>query len=678
MAKKQSPIVSTTDEDDDEPDKWIWAVDDPLHDGIAGDIAKLFKAENFDTPGVLADNAPTNEAALFAREAIQNSWDAAREWQETCQKNREKTPDFSIHFKFDEIEPRARLNKVFALGLNEHSRYLEPEKAKPAPDLGLANTDLLINVLANNQPLKLLTVTERGGLGMPGRFDNSNSRMMKALLRVGQANDREGSGGAFGFGKAGLIAASASRIVFAYSAFREVSSEPGVSRRLLGVTYWKSHERGAQGLKLSGWARFGSEVVIRQIAGNNEETIFRTAQPFVNEEADKMAESLGLDLRDSNNPAQTGTTFLLVDPTITANDLKVSIERYWWPAMIDQKSGLKVEITDYDGADKSPEIPINDPHISPFIEAFRIAQNSETPKNPNHGRLSLGTHKPHKDPNNYELGVVGLIADPDAWSFPDANDGFDHKTIVALIRGPGMIVNYLTFSNLGIPHIRGLFAADDEIDELLRQTEDSAHTKWEEKSNTKNPSAPIIAKEVKKRLREKVIDFKEKFAPPPPPPGDNNLPVLDDLSKLMKGRKSVPPKPEPRQVLVRLVEPAHRIPTRDEMLICEATVEFEIADWVWPLINVPAAELSVSLSLSFVEDGGTGEEVDIKATCPNANFKQLSKFREQINFTGTLSKGEAVQFKIRSEKYAPDWSVRFSPTAVITSPKVPSKKNKAK
>lgn len=680
MAKKQSPIVDTADEAIDEPEKWIWAVDDPLHDGIAGDIAKLFKAENFDTPGVLADNAPTNEAALFAREAIQNSWDAAREWQETCQKNREKKPDFSIHFKFEEIEPRARLNKVFALGLNEHSRHVEAERAKTkrTPDLGLANTDLLTNVLANNRPLKLLTVTEHGGLGMPGRFDDGNSRMMKALLRVGQANNKEGSGGAFGFGKAGLIAASATRIVFAYSAFREVSSEPGVSRRLLGVTYWKSHERGAQALKLSGWARFGSEVVLRQIADNNVETIFRTAQPFVNEEADNMARTLGLDLRDSKNPAQTGTTFLLVDPTITASDLKVAIERYWWPAMIDQNSGLKIEITDYDGADKSPEIPVNDPNINPFIEAFRIAKNSETPKNPNHGRFSLGTHKPHKDPNDYKLGVVGLVADPDFWSFPDTNDGIDHKTIVALIRGPGMIVNYLTFSNLGIPHIRGLFVADDSIDELLRQTEDSAHTKWEEKSSTKNPSAPIIAKEVKKRLREKVIEFKEKFAPPPPPPGDNNLPVLDELSKLMKGRKVVPPKPEPRQVLVRLVEPAHRIPTRDEMLICEATVEFEIADWVWPLIKVQSAEISVSLSLSFVEDGGTGEELEIKATCSSSNFKQLSNSAEQVSFTGTLSIGETVQFKIRSEKYAPDWSVRFSPTAVITSPKVPPKKSKAK
>jgi hypothetical protein len=502
--------------------------------------------------------------------------------------------------------------------------------------------------------------------------------MMRALLRVGEANDKQGAGGAFGFGKAGLIAASATRIIFAYSAFKEVESEPGVSRRLLGVTYWKTHQRGPQNLKLSGWARFGSEVITRQIARNDAETIFRSAEPFVNEEADRIAQKLGIDVRDVDNPEQTGTTFLLVDPTIDADQLKVAIERYWWPAMIDQDSGLKVRITDYDGSDKSPEIPTHDPHIGPFIEAFAIAQKAAAPKNPNHGRYSLGTHKPHKDPNEYTLGVVGLVAEPDSWSFPDANDGVEHKTIVALVRGPQMIVNYLTFSNLGIPHIRGFFVADESIDELLRQTEDSAHTKWEDKISSNNPSAPIIAKEVKKRLREKVVEFKQQFAPPPPKPGDNNLPVLDDLSKLMKGRKKKPPPVEPRQVLVRLIEPAHRAPSRDEMLTCEATVEFEIADWVWPEISVQTVEILVSLSLSFVEDGGTGDEVEIKATCSKNNFTRQSTVAKQLIYTGALEKGEVVQFKIRSEKYAPDWSVRFSPTAVIISPKVPPKKSKAK
>lgn len=675
MAKKQPPVSSSDTDVVDEAEKWIWAVDDPLHDGIAGDIAKLFKAENFDKPGVLAQNAPSNEAALFAREAIQNSWDAAREWKDICNKNREKIHDFSIHFKFEEIKPGDRLSKVFALGLNEHSRCLDAEKArvKKQPDLGLANADLLTDVLANNRPLRLLTVTEHAGLGMPGRFDNGDSRMMRALLRVGQANAVQGAGGAFGFGKAGLIAASATRIVFAYSAFKEVSSEQGVSRRLLGVTYWKSHKRGSH--KLSGWARFGSEVTTRQIADDGSETIFRSARPFVNEEADEVAQKLGLDVRDVNNPEQTGTTFLLVDPTITASDLKIAIERYWWPAMLDQNSGLKVEITDFDGSDKSPEVPTSDPNLSPFIDAFNIASRTTTPTNPNHGRFDLGDHKPQQDPVSYTLGVVGLVAEPEKWSFPDANDGIDHKTMVALIRSPQMIVNYRTFGGLGIPHVRGLFIADKSIDDLLRQTEDSAHTKWEEESKTDNPSAPIIAREVKKRLREMVVEFKQQFAPPPPKPGDSNLPVLDELSRLMKGKKKKVVPPDPRQVLVRIIEAPSRTSTKDNKLVCHAKVEFQVADWVWELITETTVEVIVSVPIAFVEVDDVGDYLATEVVCTNDKFVMSSGSSNKKSFRGPLGPGEVVQFKVKSEKYSPDWTVRFSPAAVIDRPKVPKMKS---
>jgi len=671
VAKKQPPVSSSDTDVEDDAEKWIWAVDDPLHDGIAGDIAKLFKAENFDKPGVLAENAPSNEAALFAREAIQNSWDAAREWKNICNKNKEKIHDFSIHFKFEEIKPGDRLSKVFALGLNEHSRCLEAEKArvKKQPDLGLANTDLLTDVLANNRPLRLLTVTEHAGLGMPGRFDDGDSRMMKALLRVGEANTFVGAGGAFVFGKAGLIAASATRIVFAYSAFKEVSTEQGVSRRLLGVTYWKSHKRGTH--KLSGWARFGSEVTTRQIADDGSETIFRSARPFVNEEADEVAQKLGLDVRDVNNPTQTGTTFLLVDPTITASDLKIAIERYWWPAMLDQNSGLKVEIIDYDGKNKSPEVPENDPDIKPFIEAFNIARSINKLTNPNHGRYDLGGHKTQQDSVNYKLGVVGLVAEPEKWSFPEANDGVEHKSMIALIRGPQMIVNYRTFSGIGIPHVRGLFIADESIDDLLRQTEDSAHTKWDEETKTDHPSSPIIAREVKKRLREQLNEFRKKFAPPPPKTGNSNLPVLDDLSKLMKGKKKKIIDPAPRQVLVRILEAPSRTVTKDNQLVCKAEVEFQVADWVWGLISESTVEVTVSVPIAFVEVDTVGDHLATTVLCSNDKFLSNGSPTDTQSFVGPLGPGETVQFTIKSEKYSPDWTVRFSPSALITEPKVP-------
>ena len=677
MAKKSTSANSTDTELEEDVEKWIWEVDDPYFAGGAGDIAKLFQAEDFDKPGVLVENAPSNEAALFAREAIQNSWDAAREWKNICKKNSAKIPDFSIHFKFEEVTPSARLSKIFLLGLNEHANHLDAEQArnKKRTDLGLANSVLLTNILTNKHPLRLLTLTEHAGLGMPGNFDNSDSRMVKALLRVGQANIVEGAGGAFGFGKAGLIAASATRVVFAYSAFEPVASEPDVSRRLIGVTYWKSHQRGTH--KLNGWARFGSEVSqFRRLENQIKETIIRLARPFVNEDADKVAQELGLDVRDVKNPTQTGTTFLLVDPTITADDLKIAVERYWWPAMIDRNSGLKVEITDYDGSDKSPDVPTNDPNLKPFIEAFNIASQATDPTNPNHDRIDLGKYKPQQDPKEYSLGVVGLVAEPESWSFPDARDGIDHTTMIALVRGPRMIVNYHTFRGLGIPHVRGLFVANASIDDLLRQTEDHAHTKWDPGIKAFNPSAPIIAREVMKKLRENIVDFKQRFAPPPPKPGDINLPILDELSKLMRGKKRIPPDPEPRQVLVRLVEPAHRTATSDDKLVCNATVEFQVADWVWDMIKETKVDVTVSLPIAYVEDDGVGEYLDTKVTCPNQNFKPKGASSGKQSFVGSLARGETAQFKVKSDKYSPDWTVRFSPTAVIDRPKVPNPKKK--
>lgn len=82
--------------------KWTWEKDNVLMSGVAGDVAALFRAEGVDTPGILAVDPPTSETSLFAREAIQNSWDAAREWRTTCEKSGRKVAPFSIEFKFVE------------------------------------------------------------------------------------------------------------------------------------------------------------------------------------------------------------------------------------------------------------------------------------------------------------------------------------------------------------------------------------------------------------------------------------------------------------------------------------------------------------------------------------------------------------------------------------------------
>ena len=102
----------------------------------------------------------------------------------------------------------------------------------------------------------------------------------------------EGSGGSYGYGKAGLIAGSAIRTVVAYTCFRERPDDPGVTRRLLGMTYWGQHEMGTD--SFTGFARFGfySDGWVR---------------PFENDEADMVAKSLGIKLRDPGDLDDLGT-----------------------------------------------------------------------------------------------------------------------------------------------------------------------------------------------------------------------------------------------------------------------------------------------------------------------------------------------------------------------------------
>lgn len=674
----KAKIIPQLDVTETSADKWVWEIDDPLFSGVGGDIAQLFKAQDFRPPGVLAHAPPSDAASLFAREAIQNSWDAASEWRKSNETNGRKIPAFSINFKFEELTGMARRQRIYALGLDEHSRVLANLTARgsDAANVGLADEELMTDIVGNDVPLRLLTLTEHAGLGMPGNFDNGKSRMMKALLRVGVANEAEGAGGAFGFGKAGLIAASRVRVVVAYSAFTPDSSDPDISRRLMGVTYWKGYQTNEQ--QYNGWARFGQAVEIPLGA----KTLV-TARPLENDEADQAAIGLGLQMRDPKKPDGTGTTFLLVDPAITAADLRRAIERYWWPAMLNQDDGLQITITDYDGTDSSPTPPVNDPHLRPFIRAFTIAtQTNWSSDNKEEARYDLQPFETNRPRTTYKLGALGLVADPSGWSYPDDNE-FEHRSIIALIRGPRMVVDYKTFPRVGLPHVRGVFVADNQVNELLRATEDPAHTQW---SKTvvimgKNALAPTIAGKVLSGIKEHLDEFRKGFAAPPRRPDDRTLPTLDELSKLMRGKKLRPPVGAMRQIRIALVEQAHTRKTSSNELECVASVSIKVADWVWSELNpskeVPQIEtvrVGVELSLAFVEDGETGDRLELYVECSRKDFNLTQLPNGKTLCEGSVKRDESVVFSVVSAAYSPDWTVRFTPTASITAPRVSPKK----
>ena len=80
---------------------------------------------------------------------------------------------------------------------------------------------------------------------MYGAFEGAKSKMFLALISVGYTVKGSGSGGSYGYGKAGLIAGSSTRTVYAYSCFApqedDVVDGKPVTRRFLGMSYWGQH-----------------------------------------------------------------------------------------------------------------------------------------------------------------------------------------------------------------------------------------------------------------------------------------------------------------------------------------------------------------------------------------------------------------------------------------------------
>ena len=186
------------------------------------------------------------------------------------------------------------------------------------------------------------------------RPGEATSQSFLALVSLGFTQKDLGAGGAYGYGKAGLIRGSAIRTLLAYTCFEERHDDPGVTRRLLAMTYWGPHQIDDARLLGSHAAGRAPRLKVRPTKTERQTNRNR----------------LGLDVRDPADPEQLGTTFLLIEPTVGPDDLARAIECNWWPALMDPTFGASV--TDYDGRPIHPR-PKNDPVLRSFMRAHEVA-----------------------------------------------------------------------------------------------------------------------------------------------------------------------------------------------------------------------------------------------------------------------------------------------------------------
>jgi len=619
---------------------WRWEKTDPSRSGSSGDLSKLFRHEGSENPGVLAVDEPSMNASVVAREVIQNSWDSARERK----KSDTEAPQFQIDFEYRSLSGEVRERFIERLDLASLARRA---KAGDRDALGLRSTDAL-SCLESDNPLAVLVIRERGTTGMYGPFKGARSKMFLALVSLGYTIKDDDAGGSYGYGKAGLIRGSATRTVVAYSCFHEQPDDPGITRRLLGMTYWGQHS--CEGTSYTGFARFSKENL----------------HPFENERADEIAESLGLEKRDPSSADEIGTTFLLIDPTVPPEDLRDAVVRSWWPAIIDGE--FVVEIRTVEGQSIYPR-PRKYEHLKPFIRAYEIATAKQDNAKAEEKKVALSvieqSGEKHESP-----GQIGLVADTSGWSYAEASSAgpgealIDHRSLVALMRGTKMVVEYRDVGR-STPYVRGVFVAGRSIDSALRRTEPKGHNTWSTEADRDGVGVDVdaaeIAKIVLKRIRDNVNGFRKQLKPEPPPPDDIHLPLFDKFMRTMLSGKRKGPNPplvEKRPVSIRLSQEPEPV-GNDEVRVV-GTAHISLSE------HHPGdhAEVSVAVAYRFVEDERVGSHclVDID---PPSGFAQVGDASNV--FKGVINRGTDAVFEFATESYEASWTGRLYITADIMS-----------
>jgi hypothetical protein len=641
-----------------------WEYETPTDGAVAagGALAALFGNHSPKCPGHFSNHLTEPRATLLAREAIQNSWDAAIEYAG------DNDPEMSLAFSFEQLSDAEKDSVCNTLGLDELRDRVRRLPANGWQTLRLPTANEF-GFLDTGRPLNVLKITETGTTGMYGRWNfkaANRSKMILAMLSVGfQKHEGHMAGGSYGQGKAGLISASATRTVIAYSCFKKREDDPGITRRLLGVTYWGGYD--LEDLAYTGFCKYW--------AGDN--------QAFENEEADRIAKSLGLVIRDPDADGGLGTTFLLISPTPEPNELLQAVERNWWPA-IEQFGGFEISITDYDGQEMVPR-PKKDENLRPYIRAYEIALKAE--------RAELGKNERFYRPRDMEIrsdgrrptavGRLGLVADPEGWSYPSQRDSTAHRSLVALIRGPRMITEYWQAGTGGRrPYVRGVFIAESGIvDKLLRQTEPPLHNSWDEVPGEGgvDPDAPILATKVHDFSRTSVDAFRNELKPPAAPRDQHHLPDFDRILKKFftggRNRKGATTASRPRNIHVQPGNTQHLAPDPETpgLIRMEADCNFSLTDIGRSRLEkegTAKAEIRIQVSFRFDEDGRTGSAEDSRALVHLDNrpkgFTQTVE-KQSLVLTGKIGPDDEITVVVHTDGFNHDYAGKAIFSAEFTA-----------
>jgi len=574
---------------------------------------------------------------LLAREVIQNSWDASRKLNSGRIKS--KRIPFKMEFKFIELTGKDKASFLKIAGLQE---IYEASKSMKKSDAKVADENF--SAINSDNPLRILVCSDYGAHGLYGSIEaGSDSILFKALYMFGETGkaDEDGTGGSYGFGKSAFIVGSGIKTVFAYSSFAPLINDK-VTRRLVGTTYWGSH-RDASGRDLEGRAIYGDPD-----AGE-------TGIPFEDSKADELAAKLFMEKRSATTEEDLGTSLLLVHPQVEAEELIDSIEKWWWPALVDNE--MEIVVYTADGKRLMPR-PMNNSYVRPFLKAYELAVGRSKQSSVIQESLISAAWQ---DVDGINIGTAALrVASEEELALEESEGG--HFPRIALLRNPKMIIEYKDFERRRVA-VRGVFVASNDADSHLRNTEPAHHGHWDKKKSNEIPSlSTAIAEAVYSKLSTGLRKFIEEVSPTPP----NERETLSVFSELMRGllagKKSgpkLPPKPSKMPLEIHFTkQPA--VKAHRDQVFTEAVFKISLG----PNAENKPYNLRITADFQILEeesDSGESWPCHVTISKNSANFEIIST----NELVGRINVGEVIEVQVKSDLYDRSWTSKLKPQVEI-------------
>ncbi len=452
------------------------------------------------------DSRNFTQEEVLAREGAQNALDAG--------KDVEGITELEFHELKTSGKNKADLIKLFGFKEILSERLKEFKKN----DRTKFFAENLEEFLEGNE-LQALLIRDKKTCGLGGAFDKYDkgdhfARLVCALNFDDKADEDSNSGGSFGLGKTAYANSSLINTVLYHSTFKRSPRSKNVGRRLMIAGVYPKHTY--KNKDYGGFAYYGEK-------DPNDE---KSAIPFEDSEAEKLWERvLSLFEKHDINRSDTdyGTDILIFKSQVDLNQIRKASEDYYFPALIEQK--VNIRFFHEDGDIKVPQ-PFERSDLDQFVRLMQDAKKNIQFTEEKKRVLSFQKYI------NHNLGTYAFeAAETDEASSKKNN-------CVAIMRGTGMIINYVYLGSESYEPAVGAFIAHEEVWRYLIASENAAHSEWDHKRPRLQRDYPDNGKKIVKSLNNRLKDHFFSFQKNLQPDVTASKTESGLLSKLLSGALS--------------------------------------------------------------------------------------------------------------------------------------------